>query len=206
MAETENTRKMTKLPEMSEEQKQKQQKQQKVLIVLVLLVAVGAALILYRNGIIGGSAGKKPVEQYLKAIASCDFSSYIDAMPQRIAEEYIAECENSGLGSREYMKELYSDYFDEFGDDMSVELDFTDRSRIDSVYLDNFRQSYSELYGEEINISSAFEIDVTARFLGSVSQDDVKLLCYVIKTDGKWKIAGCEYETEEDSDGVGEAI
>ena len=176
---------------------EQQQKQQKILLILIILIIAAAVMILYRNGVIGGSASKAPVEQYLQAIAARDFDSFIGSMPPKIAESYITDRDDIGLSSEEYMYQLYSDYFSEFGDDMTVDVEFTDRSRFEAMYVDNFKRSYFELYGEDISISSAFEIDVTAHFRGSLKSDDIKLECSVIKTGGKWYIAGCEYETVE---------
>lgn len=177
---------------------EQKRKQQNVLIVLIILIAVGAVIILYNNGVIGGSSSRKPVERYLNAIAEKNFDSFIATQPPKIADDHIADREELGLSGVEYMSRLYSDYFGEFGDDMTVELEFLDRSRIDGLYLDNFKNSYLELYGEAIRVSSSFEIDVDARFSGSLSSDTVELACYVIKSDGKWYIAGCDYRMEEE--------
>lgn len=204
MAENEAGSKKIKVPAQSEEQLKKQQQQQKILIVIAVLAAAAVLLILYRNGVLGGGSSKKPVEQYLEAIADCDFEGYVTSMPPRIEAEYRSELADSGFTPEEYMRELYSDYFTEFGDDMSVSLEFTGRKRIDAVYLDNFKQSYAEMYGEEISIRSSFEIDVTATFSGSVSTDEIELMCYAVKTGGKWYIAGCEYKTEEVEGGEGQ--
>ena len=179
------------------EERQKKQKQQRVLLILIILIVVGAVMILYRNGVIGGSASKAPVEQYLQAIAAKDFDAYIGAMPPKIAESYVDDREDIGLSGEEYMYQLYSDYFIEFGDDMTVTLEFTDRSRLETVYIDNFKESYLRAYGEEINIRSSFEIDVIAHFSGSKSSDDINLECFVVKVGGKWYIAGCDYQTVE---------
>lgn len=177
---------------------EQKRKQQNVLIVLIILIAVGAVIILYNNGVIGGSSSRRPVERYLNAIAEKNFDSFIATQPPKIADDHIADREELGLSGEEYMSRLYSDYFGEFGDDMTVELEFLDRSRIDGLYLDNFKNSYLELYGEAIRVSSSFEIDVDARFSGSLSSDTVELACYVIKSDGKWYIAGCDYRAEEE--------
>lgn len=172
-----------------------QKKQQQALLVLLIVVAVGVAIVLYNNGVLGGGSSRRPVEQYLNAIASRDFDSYIESMPPRMAEDYSAELSERGLSKEDYMRELYSDYFEEFGENMTVSLEFTDRSRPDAEYVDGFRTSYQRLYGEEIRFNSVFEIDVTARFSGENSADDINLECYVVKSGGKWYIVGCDYET-----------
>ena len=177
--------------------KEQIQKQQRTLLIILVVAVVGIVFILFRNGIIGGSGGEAPVEKYLTAIADRDFESYVESMPPRIAEGYRSDLTEMGMTGEEYMTELYSDYIDEFGDDMTVDVTFNGRSALKAIYVDSFKDSYLEMYGETIGISSAFELDVTAHFSGSKSDDYIELDCFVIKSGGKWYIAGCEYETEE---------
>lgn len=175
---------------------EQQQKQQKALLILIILIIVGAVMILYRNGVIGGSASRAPVEKYFQAIAAKDFDSFTGSMPPKMAEyDHVAVRDDLGLSGEEYMRQLYGDYFTEFGDDMTITLEFTDRSRLEALYVDNFKESYREIYGEDISIRSSFEIDVTAHFSGSKSSDDIDLECFVIKSGGKWYIVGCDYKT-----------
>ena len=68
---------------------EQQKKQQQILFILIIVVVIGALFILYRNGLIGGSTGREPVEQYLKAIAAKDFDTYVASMPGKMAEDYF---------------------------------------------------------------------------------------------------------------------
>lgn len=174
-----------------------QKKQQKFLIFLIIFVVAGAIFIFYRSGMVGGDSSRRPVEEYLNAIAAKDFESYIKVMPPRIASGYERDLSQSGLSAEDFMGQLYSDYFEEFGDDMTVTLEFNGRSRVESKYLDAFKESYSSIYGQDISISSAFEIDVSALFSGSKSRDLIQLECFVIKSGRHWYIAGCDYKTVE---------
>lgn len=181
-----------------------EQKQQRFLAILVVLIAIAAGIILYRNGVMGGGSERAPAEKYLNAIAARDFDSYVEVMPPRIAQDYENDLSESGLSKADFMQELYSDYFDEFGSDMTVTLEFTKKSRVKAQYLDSFKDSYRELYGEELKTSSAFEIDVSALFSGSKSKDLIQLECFVVKVGGKWYIAGCDYKTEDANEGSDE--
>lgn len=178
-----------------------EQKQQRFLAILIIVIAVAAGLILYRNGVVGGGSERAPAEKYLKAIAARDFDSYVEVMPPRIAQDYKGDLDESGLSKTDFMQELYSDYFEEFGDDMTVELEFTKKSRVKAQYLDSFKESYRELYGEELRTSSAFEIDVSALFAGSKSKALIQLECFVCKVGGRWYVAGCDYKTEDADEG-----
>lgn len=170
-------------------------RQENILLILLIIIVAGVLFVLYRSGVIGGGASEKPVETYLNAICSRDFDGFISTMPQKIAADHISDRDELGLDGSEYMSRLYADYFGEFGDDMSVKAEFTGRSRPDKVYIDNFRQSYLEIYGEEIRFSSVFEIDVSAVFSGSKSSSEVDLEFYVIKTSDGWKVVGADYPT-----------
>lgn len=174
-----------------------EQKQQRFLSILIVFVVIAAGVILYRNGIMGGGSERAPAEKYLNAIAARDFDSYVETMPPRIAQDYKSDLDESGLSKAEFMQELYSDYFEEFGDDMTVTLEFTKKSRVKAQYLDNFKESYRKLYGEDLRTSSAFEIDVSALFSGSKSKALIQLECFVCKVGGKWYVAGCDYKTED---------
>lgn len=172
-------------------------KQENFLIVLIVVIIAAGIFVLYRNGAIGGSASKAPVEKYLTAICERDFDKFVGTMPDRIAQDHISDRDELGLSGKEYMETLFSDYFAEFGDDMRVDIKIGGRSRPKQLYIDNFKFSYLELYGEEISISSVFEIDATARFSGSKSSDEIEFEFFVVKTDGKWKVVGADYKTED---------
>ena len=172
-------------------------KQENFLLILIAVIIAAGIFILYRNGVIGGSASKAPVERYLTAICERDFDKFVGTMPDRIARDHISDREALGLSGEEYMETLFSDYFAEFGDDMRVEVKIGGRSRPKQVYVDNFKFNYFELYGEDISISSVFEIDAAARFYGSNSSDSIELEFFVIKTEGKWKVVGADYKSED---------
>lgn len=174
-----------------------EKKLENILAVVIALAVVGVLVILYRNGVLGGGSSEKPVEQYLTAIAEKDFDGYVGSMLPKIGDEYRSEMESLGLDGKSYMQRLYKDYFEEFGDDMTVSLEFTDRSRPETKYVDSFLQEYNAQYNEVPKLRSVFQIDVTAHFSGSLSSDDVKLTCFSAKVGGKWYIVGCEYEVKE---------
>ena len=192
------------MPEKEELQRPKKpqdpnakKKQETALLIIIIIIVAAALFIFYRNGLLGGNAAQKPVEKYLTAICSADFDSFVSVMPEKIAADHISDRNDLNLSGEEYMKQLYADYFTEFGEDMTVTVDFTGKSRPDAVYVDNFKRSYLEVYGEEIEMSSVFEIDATAHFQGSNSRDNIDLEFFVIKTKGEWKVVGADYKTED---------
>lgn len=178
-------------------QKTSNKNQQTFLIILIVLVVAAAAVILYRNGVLGGSSGQDVVEKYLNAICQKDFDSYVSTMPPKIADDHRNDRAELGLDGAEYMRQLYADYFEEFGDDMTVQVTFTGKSRPDAVYVDNFKQSYEEIYGEELKLGTVFEIDVSALFSGEKSRSIVEIEFYTTKIQGEWRVVGADYKTED---------
>ncbi len=200
MEETETTAAREALPEKrpAPQATEKQKKrQQSFLLILLIAVIAGVVFIFYRNGIIGGGSGEKPVVQYLQAIADKDFDAYTSSMLPLMAEDYRSDRDERGLTPTEYMEQLYSDYYGEFGDDLSIDIDVTGSSRVDAEFVDMFKESYEEIYGEAPKISRALEFDVAAFFSGSKSSALIELECYAVKSGKSWYIAGCDYKTEE---------
>ncbi len=174
-----------------------QQKQQIFLLIILIAVIAGVLFIFYRNGVIGGGSGEKPVEQYLQAIADKDFEAYTSAMLPLMAEDYRNDLAERGITPVEYMELLYSDYYGEFGDDLSIDIEITGRSRVDAEFVDMFKESYEDIYGETPKLGRALEIDVAAYFSGSKSADLIELECYSVKSGKSWYIVGCDYKTDD---------
>lgn len=171
-------------------------RQENILLLLLVVIIAGGIFVLYRSGVIGGNAAEKPIETYIQAICSRDFDSFVSVMPEKIAADHAKDRDELGLDGAAYLSELYADYFSEFGENMSASLDFTGRSRPDAVYVQNFKQSYAELYGEEIDFSSVFELDADVTFSGEKSSSVIQLEFFVIKSHGTWYVVGADYKTE----------
>ncbi len=176
---------------------QERKKERKVLIVIIVLAAIAAAFILYRNGVFGGNY-RRPITNYFNAICERDFNAYIETMPLRMREDYAAERESLGYSEYEYLDELYSDLFSEFGEDMRIELEFLGRSRPDEEYIQSFESAYLQTYGETINTSSVYGVNVIAHFSGELSEADIELECFVLRLSGKWYMVGCDYAVSEE--------
>lgn len=168
-----------------------------VLIFLIIIVLLAAGFIFYRSGLVGGGSYKKPVEQYFQGISRRDFDMYIGSMLDNIGGEYVKERDSLGYSGYEYMDKLYRDLFEQFGEDMTISLDFVSRSKTEQEYVQSFANGYAETYGETINTKTVYTVYVTASFSGDVSAADVDMECYVIRQKGKWYIAGCDFAVED---------
>lgn len=164
----------------------------KLLLTIIAVMAVIVCFILYRNGVIGGGSFKKPIEQYFTAICERDFESYVGSMLPEIQKEYSAERSSMGYSEYEYMEKLYSDFFEEFGDDLSITIEFNSNSRLEQPELGYFLTSYEEIYGSELKSSSILKAEITARFSGSESETDAEMTCCVVRLGRKWYVAVIE--------------
>ncbi len=182
------------IPKLSDEQRQKNKR------AFYIMCALGALLVifvLWRNGYLGGNKYESVIENYFVSICESDFDKYVSSQPERIANGHITGLETLGYEKEQYMSELYADYFAEFGADMSVTLEIGNSKAPETVVVNYFLRSYTEIYGEELEYTSFLEVPVTATFAGSVSKDVIEFDCFVMKSKGKWYIVGCDYATEE---------
>ena len=168
-----------------------------VLIFLIIIVLLAVGFILYRSGLVGGGSYKTPIEQYFQGISSRDFDMYVGSMLDNIGREYVKERDGLGYSGYDYMDNLYRDLFEQFGEDMTIELTFNSRGKTEQEYVQSFADGYAETYGETINTKAVYTVNVTAHFSGDVSSADVDMECFVLRHKGKWHIAGCDFATEE---------
>ena len=172
-------------------------KNKKALIVLCVLGVLFVVFVLWRNGLIGSGKVENVAINYFESICERDFDKFVACQPEEIARSHKGDLADSGLEKTEFMSELYSDFFDEFGDDMTVTVEIGESKAVEQVYINYFLRTYAEIYGAEPKYSSFLELDVSATFSGSNSTDTILLDCFMMKSNGKWYVVGCDYATEE---------
>lgn len=182
------------VPKLSDEQREKNKRAFIIMCILGLALVI---FVLWRNGYLGGNKYEAVIEDYFVSICESDFDKYVSAQPERIARDHITDREEMGYEKEQYMRELYADYFEEFGQDMSVSLEISSSKAPEAVVVNYFLRTYTEIYGEELEYSSFLEVPVTATFKGSVSEAVIEFDCFVMKSGKEWYIVGCDYKTEE---------
>ncbi len=168
-----------------------------VLIFLIIIVLLAVGFILYRSGLVGGGSYKKPIEQYFEGICTRDFDLYTGSMLENIRNDYVSEKDELGYSGYDYMNTLYRDLFEQFGEDMTVSLEFISRNRPKDEFIRSFESEYLSIYGEAVNTKTVYTVNTIAHFSGDVSAADVELDCFVIRQKGKWYIIGCDFPVEE---------
>ncbi len=178
-------------------QTEKEKKNQRAFLIFLCVVAAAFVLfIFYRNGVFGSRVYEKPVAAYFEAICSKDFDSYIGIMPAEIAKDIAAEREELALGKEEYMRTLYADYFEEFGEDMSVTMYFGRASNVGEEYINNFADDYYEQYGVLPDADAFKQLETNVIFTGSNSTDSIDVVCFLMKDDLNWYMVGCDYKEQ----------
>lgn len=190
----ENGEKFPPRRQISEKEKKNQRN---VFILLCVLSVLFIIFILYRNGHLGSGAYTKTIDTYFSSICERDFDAYVSVMPTDIALDTIEERESLGYEKEEYLELLFADYFEEFGSDMTVSLEYGDISVPDTRLIEAFLQSYAELYGAEPNAAAFKQVEVSATFSGSASSAVIELDCFVMRDGITWYMVGCDYATEE---------
>lgn len=177
-------------PALSDKEKRSQKT---MLITLCVIGVVFIGFILYRNGVVGSRAYEKTVTTYFESICSCDFERYISVMTDEMAADIQNERAALEYSGDEYMRLLFDDYFASFGKDMSVTIDFGESSIVEDTFVNAFEDEYEQLYGVRNNGESYRRIDATVTFGGSVGSETIEYACFVMKKNGTWYMAGCEY-------------
>lgn len=169
------------------------------IIAMLILGAIFVLFVLWRNGVIGSEKYQMIVEDYFVSICERDFDTYLECMPERIADDHEQDRQELGYEKEEYMSVLYADYFDEFGESMGVHLEIGASSAVEQKYVDVFLASYAQEYGEELEYQRFIEVDVNAVFVGEKSSDTIKMECFLMKVGPEWYMVGCDYVVEGDN-------
>ncbi len=173
-------------------------KNKNALIIMCILGALLVVFVLWRNGFIGAGKYESVAIDYFESICERDFDKFVAGQPKEIALSHQGDLEDSGLEKTEFMSVLYSDFFERFGDDMTVSVEVLGSGAVEQVYINYFLRTYAEIYGAEPKYSSFLELDVVATFSGSNSTEALPFNCFMMKSDGKWYIVGCEYSVDEE--------
>lgn len=175
---------------------QEKKNQKRMLIFLCILGVAFVIFIFYRNGVFGGRVYEEQVTAYFNAICNKDFDSYISVMTDEVAKELVAEKDELGLEKEEYMATLFADYFEEFGDDMTVSIAFGKSDGVGSEYIDMFADDYFEEYGVYPQADAFKQLEAAVTFTGSNDVDVIMVRCYLMRDDIRWYMVGCDYLDE----------
>lgn len=164
--------------------------------VLLIAVAVFVISILSSNGVFGGKAYLETVENYFNSICESDFDKFVGTMPDCFSDIHESDREALGYEKDEYLKLLYESYFLEYGEDMTVSLEYGETESTPQAIIDTFVDGCQELYGVDFFGAKFLTLRVNATFSGSVSSQKLSYDCFLMKFDGSWYIVGCDYVTE----------
>ena len=159
-----------------------------IVVIIAALVVTGYAL--YKSGVIMSNTREEVVQQYFDSIARSDYDKFIKCFPKEIKREYENDRAISGLGKKEYMKELYGYFTDTYGAGYGINVEFGDENKLDKEDYD--MEGYKAAHGSSPKLSEVYEMVVNVEFRGSKGNDKSKLYIYVGRSGGYWHIFGMD--------------
>ena len=170
------------------EKRQDPKAQQHFLIVVVLAAVIVLFIALYRSGKIFSNTREEVVGQYFDSIRDGDFDKFVKCFPKEIKRDYESDMMDSGLSEDDYMKALYQDLADQYGEGYSINIKLGNETQLNADDYD--MSGYKAQYGSAPKLSEVYEMVVNVSFRGSKGSDEAKLYLYVGKTGGYWRIFG----------------
>lgn len=170
------------------EKKQDPKARQHFLIVVIIAAVIVVFLALYRSGAIFSNTKEEVVEQYFNAIARADYDKFVKCFPTEIKRDYDSDRLDSGLSKEDYMKALYQDFTDSYGEGYSIHLEYGNVTELETDDYD--MEGYREQYGSAPRLNEVCEMVVNVEFRGLKGSEEAKLYIYVGRTGGYWHIFG----------------
>lgn len=158
------------------------------LIVVAIAAVTVIVLALYRSGAIFSNTREEVVEQYFASIREGDFDKFVKCFPKEIKRDYEDDRAASGLSKNDYMKALYQDLAEDYGEGYSINIKLGNETQLNADDYD--MSGYKAQYGSAPRLSEVYEMVVNADFRGVKGSAQAKLYLYVGKTGGYWRIFG----------------
>lgn len=162
-----------------------------VLVICVFAIIIFA--VLYKSGKIFLPASKDDViKTYFASIADCDFDGYVSTMIKPVAVGHKDEMSDANYSKNEYMKKLYADYTEGYGDGYSATVKINSYTVMLDIDITASEYTLKQAYNKKYNISEAFEANVDVSYNGSKKNETVNYLVYVAKIGRNWYILNIE--------------
>lgn len=158
----------------------------KTLIIVAIVAIAMVVLIFFKSGIIFKVNKTDVIEKYFKAIYTCNFDDFTQCQPDQVKKDYENDLKESGLSKDSYLKELYKDFREDYGDDYKINLKYGKQEKLDKSEYN--MSAFKKQYGSVPNISEVWEIAVTVEFSGSKKTDTMNMYVRIAKCSGEWKI------------------
>ena len=160
------------------------------LIVVVIAAMIVTGFALYKSGAVFSNTKEDIIEQYFSSISHSDFDKFVKCFPKEIKREYEDDRQASGLGKEEYMKALYGEFTESYGEGYSINVKFGDTTPLSAEDYD--MSAYKEQHGSAPKLSEVCEVVTNVEFRGTKGSQTSKLYIYVGRTNGYWHIFGMD--------------
>jgi len=158
-------------------------------IIAIMLTILISLFVLSGCGNKDEGSGNKEIPDYEKPVANMfrgmqdkDVDAYISAFPKF-------------MGLADYFNQEYMDYLVEtlekdYGTDIKIKYDVSDKKEISEENIKEMEASIVELYSTTVDIKSGYQLDVEAHITGSEGTDTESSKVDVYQIDNQWYIIG----------------
>lgn len=162
-----------------------------------LIIAFAAAVflaIIIVPAIVGGSAYKMPVKNFVRAFNEGDGKLLTDTIA---TEKMIAYLEKEADMDYDDMcdemegmiDEILKSWEEDYGDDLRLSVKFEDKDELDKDDIDELEEYYKEQENIKVKIEEAYELECVMTLVGEDDDDDEDVNMIVIKVrDEGWKL------------------
>lgn len=161
---------------------------QHFLIVVAIAAAAVVFLALYQSGSLFSNTREEVVEQYFSSIAEGDYDRFVKCFPTEIKRDYDNDRLAAGLSKEDYMKELYRQLDEDYGEGYSYSLEYGNVKELSADDYD--MEDYRAQYGSAPRLSEVCEMVINVEFRGTKGSDKAKLYLYLGRTGSYWRIFG----------------
>ncbi|NLZ45572.1 MAG: hypothetical protein GX896_02665 [Clostridiales bacterium] len=159
------------------------------LALVFCVFAIITFIVLFQSGKIFKTPSKDQViKTYFLSIASADFKEYTGTMIKPMAKENESDMEGANLSEEAFMKELYSDYTDGFGEGYTISIEINSYKLMSVQDISTSEETLNEAYNKTYNIKEAFEANVDVSYKGTKAQETVNYVVYIAKIGRNWYI------------------
>ena len=160
------------------------------LLVVIIAAAIVIGYALYKSGALFSNTREEVIEQYFSSISQGDFDKFVKCFPKEIKREYEEDRQASGLGKQEYMKALYQEFTDTYGEGYSIIVKFGNTTELSAEDYD--MSAYKDQHGSAPKLSEVCEVVTTVEFRGAKGSHTSRLYIYVGRSGGYWRIFGMD--------------
>lgn len=149
-----------------------------------------------KNQSSAASSDYKDAIDLLMKVSECDISEKeLKSMFPDFIWEYYEEEEGESFDEicemiSESLAEQRTDLEDEFGEDVAIQYEVTDKTEVDEEEFEEYKNTMAEQYGVDPEIfGECYTVEFEATMSGQYEEESQNMTYHVVEIDGTWYIA-----------------